>query len=74
MEFIWDGDFDEDHQKEGLGKEYDFDDNVIFEGKYSEDLRIEGVEYYIIGKKKYVGKYKDGMEYYMIEIIVIAMK
>ena len=59
MEYIWKGDFNEENKKTGKGKEYDFDDNVIFEGEYSNGLRIKGVEYYIKGTKIYEGDYKD---------------
>ena len=41
MEYIWRGEFDEDNKKTGKGKEYDFDNNIIFEGEYSNDSRIK---------------------------------
>ena len=59
MEYIWRGDFDEVNKKTGKGKEYDFDDNIIFEGEYINNLRIKGVEYYIKGTKKFEGEYKN---------------
>ena len=48
MVYIWDGEFDKKKKKQGKGKEYDFDDNVIFEGEYLNGLKIRGIEYYII--------------------------
>ena len=60
MEYIWKGDFNEENKKNGIGKEYDFDDNIVFEGKYINDIREKGIEYYIFGTKKYEGDYKDG--------------
>ena len=51
MEYMWRGNFDEDNKKTGKGKEYDFDDNIIFEGEYSNDLRIKGVEFYKNNKR-----------------------
>ena len=59
MEYMWRGNFDEENKKIGKGKEYDFDDNIIFEGEYSNDLRIKGVEFYIKGTKKFAGDYKN---------------
>ena len=60
MEYIWKGGYNSENKKNGKGKEYDFDDNLVFEGIYENDLRKKGIEYYIIGNKKYEGDYKDG--------------
>jgi len=60
MEYIWKGDYNEEYKKNGFGKEYDFDDNIVFEGEYINGIRKKGVEYYIIGTKKYEGEYKNG--------------
>ena len=32
MEYIWKGDYNKENKKNGRGKEYDFDDNIVFEG------------------------------------------
>ena len=53
MEYIWKGDYNSEYKKTGKGKEYDFDDNLVFEGEYENGLRKNGVEYYLIGNKKY---------------------
>ena len=47
MEYIWKGDYNS------------VDDNLVFEGEYENGLRKNGVEYYLIGNKKYEGDYKD---------------
>jgi len=60
MEYIWKGDYNSEYKKTGKGKEYDFDDNLVFEGEYENGLRKNGVEYYLIGNKKYEWDYKDG--------------
>ena len=60
MEYIWKGEFNEENEKNGIGKEYDFDDNIVFEGEYQNGIRKNGIEYYIFGTKKYEGDYKDG--------------
>ena len=60
MEYIWKGGYNEKEEKNGNGEEYDFDDNIVFEGVYINGKRQKGIEYYIIGTKKYVGDYKDG--------------
>ena len=60
MEYIWKGGYNEEEEKNGNGEEYDFDDNIVFEGVYINGKRQKGIEYYIIGTKKYVGDYKDG--------------
>ena len=31
MEYIWNGDYNSEDKKNGIGKEYDFDDNIVFE-------------------------------------------
>ena len=55
----------------GKGKEYNYDDNLIFEGEYLNGKRNgEGKEYYNNGKLKYEGEYFNdkrngkGKEYY----------
>ena len=60
MEYIWNGSFNKENKKNEFGKEYDFDDNIVFEGEYINGIKIKGIEYYIIGTKKYEGDYKDG--------------
>ena len=60
MEYIWRGDFNEENKKNGIGKEYDFDDNILFEGEYINGMKKKGIEYYTFGTKKYEGEYKDG--------------
>ena len=47
--------------KNGEGKEYDFDDNLIFEGNYLNGKRNKkGKEYYTNGKLKFDGEYLNG--------------
>ena len=58
-ENIWSGEFDDENQKTGKGKEYDFDDNIVFEGEYYNNEKIRGIEYYIIGTKKFEGDYNN---------------
>ena len=48
-------------EKNGKGKEYDFDDNLIFEGDYLNGKRNgTGKEYYKDGKIKFEGEYLNG--------------
>ena len=62
IEYIWTGKYNKYNEKEGKGKEFDLDDNLIFEGEYEASKRIKGIEYYIKlkGLKKYDGNYNNG--------------
>ena len=60
MVYMWDGQYNKKKKKHGIGKEYDFDDNVVFDGEYLNGLKVRGIEYYILGTKKFEGNYKDG--------------
>ena len=66
MEYIWKGEYNIENKKNGFGKEYDYDDDLIFEGEYINGLRKLGIEFYIIGTKKYQGEYKDGKRWNII--------
>ena len=57
---FWTGKFNKENKKNGIGKEYDIDNNLIFEGEYEDGLKKKGKEFYIIGAKKYEGDYKNG--------------
>ena len=47
--------------KNGEGKEYDFDDNLMFEGNYLNGKRNKkGKEFYTNGKLKFEGEYLNG--------------
>ena len=47
--------------KNGKGKEYDYNDNLIFEGEYKNGKRNgKGKEYYSNGKIKFEGEYLNG--------------
>ena len=59
MNYIYKGDVDSDNKKKYKGKEYDFEDNLVFEGEYYNHQRIYGIEYYIIGTKKFEGEYNN---------------
>ena len=56
----WKGNYNKENKKNGIGKEYDLDDNLVFEGEYENDFKKRGIEYYIIGTKKFEGNYKYG--------------
>ena len=58
-EYIWMGE-SKSGKKHGKGKEFDFDNNIVYEGEYENGNRKLGVEYYIIGTKKFEGEYKNG--------------
>ena len=76
IEFIWNGKINDDNKKEGKGTEYDYDNNLIYEGTYENGFKKKGIEYYIKdikkvenGKelitkiKKYKGEYKNGIKW-----------
>ena len=65
IEYIWTGKYNKYNEKEGKGKEYDLDDNLIFEGEYNASKRRKGTEYYIKikGLKKYDGNYNNGIRW-----------
>ena len=61
---IWVGNYNDDNQKHGKGKEYDIDGNVLFEGEYENGLKKEGKEFYYINQKlKYEGNYLNNKWY-----------
>ena len=63
MNYIYNGYYNEKNLKNGIGEEYDFDNNIIFKGEYENNKRKKGIEFYIIGSKKFEGKYKDGKKW-----------
>ena len=63
IEYIWKGEYNKSNKKHGKGKDYDFDDNIIFEGIYENGSRKNGIEYYIIGTKRYEGEYKNKLRW-----------
>ena len=44
-------------KRNGKGKEYDYDGNLLFEGQYLYNFKRKGKEYYSNGKLKYDGEY-----------------
>ena len=61
--YIWKGSYNDDNKKNGIGKEYDLDNNLIYEGEYENGIKKKGIEYYIIGTKKFEGNYKNGIRW-----------
>ena len=51
--------------KNGKGKEYDFDGNILFEGEYLKGERWTGKEknYYFSGDIKFEGEYLNGKKW-----------
>ena len=61
---MWKGNYNDDNQKHGKGKEYDIENNIIFEGECENGLKKEGKEfYYIYQKLKYEGNYQNDKWY-----------
>ena len=60
IENIWTGKYNKFNEKEGKGKEYDLEDNLIFKGEYRNSKKLNGTEYYINGMKKFDGNYNNG--------------
>ena len=60
IEYIWKGKYNKFNEKEGKSQEFDLEDKIIFDGEYEKGKKIEGIEYYIKGNKKYEGEYYQG--------------
>ena len=58
IELIWRGNYNKLNEKEGKGKEYNLEENLIFEGEYIKGEKKSGIEYYINEIKKYEGEYQ----------------
>ena len=58
IELIWRGNYNKLNEKEGKGKEYNLEENLIFEGEYIKGEKKSGIEYYIKEIKKYEGEYQ----------------
>lgn len=76
MEYIWEGELNEENKKNGYGKKYDFDDNIVFEGEYINVIRKKGQNIILLEQKsmkEIIKTEKDQMESYMIELWNINM-
>ena len=62
-QLIFEGDY-LNGEKNGKGKEYDYNGNIIFEGEYFKDKRHgKGREYNRYGELKFKGEYKKGKKW-----------